>query len=160
MLMDRQEARNVLSHFPYGIFVVGSREGGLPQVMIATWITQVSFFPQMVAMALETDSKMAHAVRESGFFSLNLLPENGKEIASSFLKTPGVTATSIGGHDYAEALNGSPFLLEANASLECRVVHRMMTGDHELVVGEVVDARAKREGEVLTMRATGWNYQR
>lgn len=158
--MDRKEARNVLSQFPYGIFVVGSREGGRPQVMIATWITQVSFFPQMVALSLETDSKMADAVRQSGFFSLNLLPKDGKEIAASFLKTPEVTATSIGGHAYAEALNGSPFLLEATASLECRVVHRSMTGDHELVLGEVVDARTHREGEVLTMRKTGWNYQR
>lgn len=158
--MDRKEARNVLSQFPYGIFVVGSREGGRPQVMIATWITQVSFFPQMVALSLETDSKMADAVRQSGFFSLNLLPKDGKEIAASFLKTPEVTATSIGGHAYAEALNGSPFLLEATASLECRVVHRSMTGDHELILGEVVDARTHREGEVLTMRKTGWNYQR
>jgi flavin reductase (DIM6/NTAB) family NADH-FMN oxidoreductase RutF len=158
--MDRREARNVLSQFPYGIFVVGSRESGRPQVMIATWITQVSFFPQLIAISLEPDSNMAHGVRESGYFSLNLLPSDGKEIAASFLKTPEVTASSIGGHEYREALNGSPFLLEATASLECRVVHRSMTGDHELVVGEVVDACTNREGEVLTMRNTGWNYQR
>jgi flavin reductase (DIM6/NTAB) family NADH-FMN oxidoreductase RutF len=128
--------------------------------MIATWVTQVSFFPQLVAISLENDSIMNRAIRQTGYFSLNLFPTNGKEIVTSFLK-PGVTTpAAIAGRAWYGAENGSPFLRDASACLECRVVERLVTGDHELVVGEVVDAKTHAEGQVLTLRKTGWNYQR
>jgi len=158
--MDRTDGRRVLSRFPYGIFVAGSREGDRPLVMIATWVTQVSFYPQLVAISLENNSAMDRAVRNTGYFSLNLFPTDAKEIAASFLKPAEATPAAIRGREWYGGENGSPFLRDASACLECRVVERLTTGDHELVVGEVVDARTHAEGQVLTLRKTGWKYQR
>ena len=33
-----------------------------------------------------------------------------------------------------------------------------MTGDHNLVVGTVVNGGMNREGDPLTLRAMGWSY--
>ena len=51
--VDRSQAREVLSRLPYGLYVAGSRDGDNPVAMIATWVTQVSFFPQLLAIAVE-----------------------------------------------------------------------------------------------------------
>jgi len=34
----------------------------------------------------------------------------------------------------------------------------LMTGDHELVIGRVVNGGQNREVEPLTLRAMGWSY--
>jgi 3-hydroxy-9,10-secoandrosta-1,3,5(10)-triene-9,17-dione monooxygenase reductase component len=158
--MDRGAARQVLSRIPYGIYVVGAREAGRPVTMIATWMTQVSFFPQLIALSVERDAHMRNCIAGSGYFSLNLLPAGSKGLAAAFLKPVESKGTTVGGHEYIEAPNGSPFLREASACIECRVTQRIPAGDHEIIVGEVVEARREKEGEVLTMRETGWNYQK
>lgn len=158
--MNRIQAREVLSRIPYGLYVAGSRDAERPFMMIATWVTQVSFFPQVLAFAVENQSPMLATIEKSGYFSLNLLPAGGKELAADFLRPGEVSPGKINGHPYEPALNGSPFLVEASASLECRVTERHRTGDHTLVLGEVVDARTGGAGPVLTMQETGWNYQR
>jgi flavin reductase (DIM6/NTAB) family NADH-FMN oxidoreductase RutF len=158
--VDRSKAREVLSRFPYGLFVAGSRDGETPVTMIATWVTQVSFFPQLLAIAVESDSLMRECIERTGYFSLNILPSEGKELAASFLRSKDTTSKSINGHAYEPALHGSPFLLEASACLECKMAYRYETGDHTLVVGEVVEAITRKGGEILTMQGTGWNYQR
>lgn len=158
--VNRSQAREVLSRIPYGLYVAGSRDGEKPVTMIATWVTQVSFFPQMLAFAVEKDSPMMACIEQSGFFSINLLPAGGKETAADFLRPGEITPGRIGGHPYEPAVNGSPFLLEASAALECKAVERYPAGDHTLVLGEVVDARTQAGGGVLTMLETGWNYQR
>jgi flavin reductase (DIM6/NTAB) family NADH-FMN oxidoreductase RutF len=128
--------------------------------MIATWVTQVSFFPQLVAISVENGSQMIDCIKRSGFFSLNILPSDGKDLAATFLRPKESTPERVNGRPFEVARNGSPFLLEASACLECRVSYHSECGDHTLVVGEVVDARTRKGGEVLTMQLTGWNYQR
>jgi flavin reductase (DIM6/NTAB) family NADH-FMN oxidoreductase RutF len=53
---------------------------------------------------------------------------------------------------------GCPILEQALAWLECEVLQFVMTGDHELVIGRVVDGGQHREGDALTLRAMGWSY--
>src|SRR5438034_679214 len=47
---------------------------------------------------------------------------------------------------------------EALGWLECRVVATMPSGDHTLVLGEVVEAGVEREGAALTLQAAGFKY--
>jgi flavin reductase (DIM6/NTAB) family NADH-FMN oxidoreductase RutF len=158
--VDRKEGRRVLSRFHYGLYIVGTRDGELPDAMIATWVTQVSFVPQLLAVAIEVNSHMIQGLENSRYFSINLLPAGGKEIAASFLKPRKPTKSTIGGREYSLLSNGSPCLREASACVECRVVRRLGAGDHIIIIGEVVDTRTQIEGDVLTMHETGWNYQR
>jgi flavin reductase (DIM6/NTAB) family NADH-FMN oxidoreductase RutF len=57
---------------------------------------------------------------------------------------------------------GCPILEGAAAYLECRVTQLVdIGGDHDLLVGEVVNAGILKEGEVtdtLTLPSVGWNY--
>jgi flavin reductase (DIM6/NTAB) family NADH-FMN oxidoreductase RutF len=158
--MDREILRQVLGKIPYGILILGSKTESGVSAMVATWVTQVSFKPPLLAAAIEADSTMRRLVEKSGYFSVNLLPSGGKGVAKSFLKSQPSNGTSVSGHQYRAARHGSPFLSEAAASLECRVTEFHTTGDHILFVGEVVEAEVRRDEEVLTLKETGWKYQK
>ncbi len=158
--MDRSQAREVLSRMHYGLYIAASRDDDKTVGMIVTWVSQVSFFPQLVAVSLENVSPLKDCIERTGYFSLNLLPSGGKQLASSFLRPGKATPNLINGRPFEAAAHGSPFLTEASACIECRVSARHETGDHTIFVGEVVDARTRRGGDVLSMKETGWNYQR
>jgi flavin reductase (DIM6/NTAB) family NADH-FMN oxidoreductase RutF len=42
--------------------------------------------------------------------------------------------------------------------VECRFVATMPSGDHTLVLGEVVEAGVEREGKPLTLAESGMKY--
>ncbi len=158
---DRETTGRVLEHIPYGLYVVGSLNGTVPAAIVANWVTQVSFSPPWVAIAVEMDSRMREYIGRSGVFSVNILPSGGKEMAKAFLKGPEAKGDTIGGRKFEPAKNGAPFLVDASASFECRVMHTLEVPDHVVFIGEVVDALLRREGaDVLTLRETGWRYNR
>jgi flavin reductase (DIM6/NTAB) family NADH-FMN oxidoreductase RutF len=154
-----QAIARALERIPYGLYVVGSLRDGNPVTMIANWVTQVSFHPPCVAIAVENSSKMRRYIESSNFFCVNILPAGATGTAKAFLKSPEAVHTTIAGKEFSRGKNGTPFLHEASASIECRVRAALPSGDHMLFVGEVVDAAAGgKTDEVLTLRETGWKY--
>ena len=160
-MTGKETAGRVLRHIPYGLYVVGSLNGRTPAAIVANWVTQVSFSPAWVAIAVEGDSRMREYIAASGVFSVNILPSGGRDTAKAFLKGPEAKSGTIGGRPFEPAKNGTPFLLDAVAAFECRVMNTLEVPDHLLFVGEVVDAVLRREDpDVLTLRETGWHYNR
>ena len=158
---DKETTGRVLRHIPYGLYIVGSLNGSVPATMVANWVTQVSFSPPWVAIAVEADSRMREHIARSGFFSVNILPSGGREMAKAFLKGPEAKGETIGGKKFEAAKNGTPFLVDASASFECRVMRTVEVPDHLVFIGEVDDAVLRRESsDVLTLRETGWRYNR
>jgi flavin reductase (DIM6/NTAB) family NADH-FMN oxidoreductase RutF len=148
-------AERALRQFPYGLYVIGASEEGSATTIIANWATQVSFSPPLVAIAIEADSRMRIAIERSGFFSINVLPSGAKRIAQAFANP--VAARS--GGEFSLAPHGTPFLSRASASIECAVRQTHTAGDHLVFIGEVLDAAVRGEGEVLTLKETGWHYK-
>ena len=158
---DKVTTGRVLQHIPYGLYVVGSLHGQVPATIVANWVTQVSFSPPWVALAVEAGSRMQEFIADSGVFSVNILPSGGRDMAKAFLKGPEAKGGTIGGKKFEPAKNGTPFLIDASASFECRVMHTVEVPDHLVFIGEVVDAVMRHEGtDVLTLRETGWRYNR
>jgi flavin reductase (DIM6/NTAB) family NADH-FMN oxidoreductase RutF len=160
-MSGKADLAGALRRIPYGLYVVGSLREGVPATMIANWVTQVSFHPPCVAIAVESASKMRGYIEASNIFCVNILPAGATTTAKAFLKGPEAEKETIGGERFTRGKNGTPFLAGASASIECRVLSTIATGDHVLFVGEVVDAALHQEGEeVLTLRETGWKYSK
>ncbi len=160
--MERTTRDHVLQQFPYGLYVIGTANGPTVSTIVANWVTQVSFTPPLVAVGIEEDSRMRAKIEEAGFFAVNLLPAKEMAVARAFLKPRESSGDEINGRQFVRARNGMPFLKDALASIECRVVSSSRTGDHVLFVGEVTDASARHRGrgEVLTLKETGWRYHK
>jgi len=155
--MQEKKLQHVLELFPYGLFVVGSMDGNSPVTIIATWATQVSFHPPLVALAIEERSHMRSSIEQSGLFSINFLRSGAKDTARKFTRSSSQRGTDK--PRFALSESGIPFLEEAVGSAGCRVVETHLTGDHLIVIGEVVEARGEEGAQVLTLKETGWRYR-
>lgn len=158
--MSNDEITRTLDLLPYGLYVIAAGTENDKATIIANWVTQVSFSPKLLAVALENDSSMKEYFLSRGYFALNILPAGGKEIARSFLRsTTGQQGNVIAGRTFRPATHGSPFLLDALASCECRVVNSFPAGDHMIFIAEVLEAAVNGSGAALTLQETGWHYR-
>ena len=157
----------------YGVHVIGSvSKGGEMNAMLADWIMQISFKPRLVACAIENDARTLRFIRETGVFSVNMLHEkDGIDIARKVVmpseagkvrgRTEGLAAQTIDkleGISYVIGENGCPLLNDALGWYTCDAQRFVTTGDHTIVIGQVVDGDIIRTGEMLIERDLGWEY--
>jgi len=161
-----------LESMPYGLYIIGSHGSDNINGMMADWVMQVSFNPRLVTVSLERNSTTLRNLRESGFFTVNMLGAEQRSLAVKFCQ-PRQASKIVGRSDTASAvvydkmdgvpyqmgaLTDCPILDDGLAYLECQVDQLVDAGDHTLAVGRVLDGAVLREGEPLTQRILGWSY--
>ncbi len=161
-----------LESMPYGLYVIGSHGSDNINGMMADWVMQVSFNPRLVAVSLERNSTTLRNLRETGFYTVNMLgaeqrglavkfcqPRDASKIQGRSGQASAVVYDKLAGVPYQlGALTGCPILDEGLAYLECQVDELVDAGDHTLALGRVLDGSVLREGEPLTQRILGWSY--
>ncbi|MFN8167836.1 MAG: flavin reductase family protein [Candidatus Nanopelagicales bacterium] len=134
------EFRSVMSRFATGVTVVTCRQDGFDHAMTANSFTSVSLEPALVLVCVEDDSRFHEAITAVGRWSVSVLAEHqrgratwfatrGRPLVGQFDSTP--TRRS----PVTDAL----WLDEALVTLDCRTVDVHRAGDHDIVVGEVLD---------------------
>lgn len=156
---DAKVKETALRALTYGLVVVGSRADDEVNGMTANWITQVSFDPCLVAVAVENDAHTCDLLHRGGVYSVNVVPTGRVDLVERFVRPQRRVADKLGDVPFHEGkATGAPVLDEAVAAFECRVVGVHAAGDHTLFVGEVVGAELPAAGEPLTLRELGWHY--
>ncbi len=154
--------RRVLWKMPYGLYVVGARDGERRNGMTLNWATQVSFEPKLVGIGVEKDAFTHELITAGRCFTLNMLPQEERAAVRKFVKPVEVDteAMTMAGFPFHEGSTGAPILDQAVAYLDCRVVQAVDCGDHTWFVGEVADAGFQKDEEtpVLRMEDTRMNY--
>lgn len=158
MGLDENAKRAALRMLPHPVFLVGCASEGNHHIFVATWLTQVSFKPPLVAFGCRKESGSHEMIRKSGVFSINLLDRSQKDIAKAFLKGPVFRGNTVNGYEFTTNGSGAPLLKEAAAVLECKVVQETEGGDHRVFIGEVLFAESRRGGPSLTLEDTGLQY--
>jgi flavin reductase (DIM6/NTAB) family NADH-FMN oxidoreductase RutF len=157
--MDEAAKKAILRHFPYGLYVVTVAHDGEDHGMTANWITQAAFDPPMVVVAIENTSKTIGMIRESHHFAINLLLTGQRDLAGKLGRSSHQAPQKLKGIKTKPApVSGVPVLAESLGWVECRVVATLPSGDHTLVLGEVVGAGVEQEGEPLTLAEAGFKY--
>lgn len=162
--MDDAAKKTTLRMIPYGIYVLTADAGG-GEVAAATvnWVTQTSFAPPLVAVAVKADSGAYEIVKKAGVFTLNMLGKGQQGPAFAFFKPAELDGNKISGEPFHTGNNGAPILDNAQASAECKVVQIVEQGDHHVVVAEVTDANVAKPPEgradaaILEMKELGDN---
>ncbi|MDJ0273634.1 MAG: flavin reductase family protein [Nitrososphaerota archaeon] len=152
--------RKALRTLTYGLYVVTSRSGGELSAATVNFLTQTSFNPPLVVVALKRDSGLQRAVESSRSFAVNVLSADQKQLAADFFKPVKVEGNNINGHPFRLSRTLSlPVLEECPAWFECQVVEKVDQGDHVIYVGKVVDGELVRQADrYLVMWDTGWYY--
>jgi flavin reductase (DIM6/NTAB) family NADH-FMN oxidoreductase RutF len=157
--MDDAAKKTVLRMFTYSLFAITAKDGDGGHGILANWITQISFEPPMLALAIEHDSHVRQLMDMYGAFVVNVLESGQRELAGQLGKRFARHADKFTGIDWRPApLTGSPILAAGLGWLECRVIDEQTTGDHVLYIAEVVEAGVHREGTPLSLKETGFKY--
>lgn len=141
-----------------GVFVLTARWEDHSFASTVTWVTQSSFDPPLVTVAVKVDSGIYSGVTNSGRFALHMVGEDQQSFAASFFKSSESDGKTINGYGYELSADGVPILVDAHAFVECKVVDTVEEGDHHVFVGEVVDVGLRENAVPLILRNTHWSY--
>lgn len=156
--------RRVLWTMPYGLYVVGSTDGGSRRNgMTTNWVTQLSFDPKWVGVGIERTAFTHELIEAGGCFSVCMIDRADRAIVRKFTKPVDVDleASTLNGFPYCERVTGAPILRQSVAFLDCAVRDSMVAGNHTFFAGEVVDCGFFADDEstpVLRMEDTRMNY--
>ena len=121
-----------------GLYIITAQKGEVTGAMLASWVSQASFQPLGLTIAVAKDRAIESMMQVGDSFVLNVLEEgNYMHLMKHFLKRFPPGADRFEGVQTQSADNGSPLLTEALAYLECQVVSRMECSDHWVVYSSV-----------------------
>ena len=158
MALDLAAKKTLLRKIPHGLFVVGVAEGNEVNGFTASWVTQGSFEPPLVVVAVRADSTSNSIIQRTRRFSLNALSADQKDLAAVFFKPQKAIGGRFETAPFHLGERGLPILDDGLGGVEVEVVGQVAHGDHTVFVAEVKSAVLHRDGAALELAATGWTY--
>ena len=126
------------SKMTYGIYVLTTAHDDKINGMIASWVTQVSYDPPLVLVAIHPKRYTHFMIEKSGAFALHAI---GKDQGNCLGRFKGSDAAAkFDSLRWNPGKTGSPVLDDCLAWLDCRVKQALSPGNHTLFIGEVVGA--------------------
>jgi len=126
-----------------GLYVVTASEGSgstfRQSAMVASWVSQASFSPPGITVAVAKDRAIESFMQVNKTFVVNILREdNFQKMFRHFLKRFAPGADRFADVDIIKDLaKGGPILSDALAFLDCKVISRLETPDHWIIYGVV-----------------------
>jgi len=142
--------------------VLTARDGDAQSAMLASWVSQASFNPPGLTVAVKKDRAIEALLPIGSAFVLNVLAD-GKEkaVMKHMLKPFAPGEDRFGGLDVQiSETTGAVIIPESASYLECSVTQRMEAGDHWILYatvngGKVLDESAQ---SAVHFRKVGTNY--
>jgi flavin reductase (DIM6/NTAB) family NADH-FMN oxidoreductase RutF len=146
----------VLQSMVYGIYLLTTSDRSNPHAMIVSWVTQLSWDPLRVGVAIRKGRAAQEIIRRGENFALHLLSRDARldiEVIRARLKEwKQLESGTIG-----TGRSGAPVLPDTMGVLECRLNEVFDVGDHQFFVGDVIFGELFREGQALCTRDHGHN---
>jgi flavin reductase (DIM6/NTAB) family NADH-FMN oxidoreductase RutF len=157
--MDPKTQQKALRLLTNGLDVLTSRSGERYGAATITWVSQTSFKPPLVTVALRKDGSVLECLVESRTAILHVLDKDQQHLAQKFFAAPEQSNGKLNGESYRVGKNGAPVLESINAYLECHAVEILQQlGDHALAILEVRDAVVNGDVKPLTVPDSPWQY--
>ncbi|MGB9371289.1 MAG: flavin reductase family protein [Halobacteriota archaeon] len=131
------------------IAIVTARCADNTSGFVASWITQVSFVPPLIMVAVNPLHYTYELIVKSNAFAVNILRTDQAELVDVFGKSSGRKVVKFASAAYDLGSTGSPILKDCLAFVDCTVMWTREAGDHVLVVGSVANAAITSDGETL-----------
>ena len=139
------ELRNALGHFATGVTVVTTMAGdGTPVGTTASAVSAVSLHPPLLLVCLARSSKTLAEITRCEHFAVNVLSEAQHGLSDNFARRGdgaqwGDVVHRVGG-------GGTPRLDGALTVFGCELEQRVEGGDHEIVIGRIVELDVTADG--------------
>ena len=158
MSINLEAKKVLLRKIPHGLYICGLRDGDEINGFTASWVTQASFEPPMIVMAVRSDSSSHELIKKTMKFSLSFLRSDQKDTAAVFFKPQKGLGGRFDSTSYRFGELGLPILEDSIGSIECEVIGEIAKGDHTIFAGEVKSSELINDTDPLILSSTGWNY--
>jgi flavin reductase (DIM6/NTAB) family NADH-FMN oxidoreductase RutF len=128
--------REVLGHYPTGVAVVTALDAeGLPVAMVVGSFVSVSLDPPLVAYFPQRSSSSYARLRDAGRYVISVLAADQEQLCRRLASRD---PDKLAGLDWATTASGTPLIAGCVAWIECDLEQRHDGGDHEIVLGRIV----------------------
>ena len=158
MTLDLEAKKTLLRKIPHALFICGVREDDEINGFTASWVTQGSFAPPLVVVAVRAEGSSHGIIKRTQKFSLNFLRNDQKDLAAVFFKPQKGLGGRFESCSYEFGELGLPIIQDAIGGIECEVVSDVVHGDHTIFVGEVKTSKLNKDSDILLLSNTGWTY--
>ncbi len=153
------EEDRALRMLTYGCYVASAADAdGAPHASTVAWVSQASFRPPLVMIAVQSGGPLCEAMDASEKFAINVVGNEQVDLAERYLRhveyVPPDPADFEAGKDV-----GVPVLKQVPAYLECQAVGKLTGGDHTIFVGRVEGGAIRDDAaRPLMLADTPWVY--
>jgi len=145
--IDADMFRRALGCFASGVTIVTTLQEGKPAGTTVSAFSALSLDPPLVLVSMARSSNTLSAIREAGFFGVNILSAEQTEIARKFASSKG--GPKFDGMDWRKEVSGAPLFAENSSTIDCELETIHDGGDHEILVGRVLFVSCAGEPEPL-----------
>lgn len=134
--------------YPMPAFLIGANVDEKPNFMTAAWSGIAASTPPMITVALQHHRHTLKGIKENGTFSVNvpntaLVKETDYCGIYSGVKEDKVKTCGL--KVFYGKLKNAPLIEQCPVNLECKVVHLLWLGSHELVIGSIEEVHVSEE---------------
>ena len=115
----------------------------------ATAMCSVTDEPPTLLVCMNSRSAQTALFIENGRFCVNVLTQEHKTLAASFAGGEADMAARYAAAEWTPLASGNQALADAIVSFDCKLTEARLVGTHNLLIGEVVDIRSRRDGHAL-----------
>lgn len=148
-----QSFRDAMARVASAVHIVTTTGPAGRAGLTATAVASVSDEPPMVLVCVEAGSRTLAAIRASGVFCVNTLPDGFEEMAQLFAGRRGLDGEArFAAPGWTALATGAPVLAGALVAFDCRLAAIHEAATHRIVVGEVVGLGGAGRGAGLIYR--------
>lgn len=156
--MDKEVRKKILRKIPYGLYILGLKDGDKFHGMVGSWLSQCSFEPPLLMLGIKKGSYSHQMMEHNPYLSVNFPRKDQKKLVEGFFRPYEVKDHKFGETPFHLGKNGVPILDNTIGSLECKVRQIVTGGDHDIVIVEILESELREDTDNLTMKDTGWHY--
>ena len=134
---DTSVFKDAMSRFATGVAIVSGIDDGVPVGFTCQSFVSLSIDPPYVAVAPARTSTSWPRIARGGSFCVNVLNEDQEELCRGFAVSGGPKFDGVAWHPAPGT--GAPVIDGSLAWVDCRVELVHDAGDHELILGRVLD---------------------
>jgi 3-hydroxy-9,10-secoandrosta-1,3,5(10)-triene-9,17-dione monooxygenase reductase component len=138
--------KRVMSRFPTGVVVVATSCAGRLHGMTVNSFTSVSLDPLLLLFCASRTSTTWPYLRVARRFAVSVLGAGQEEAGRVFADRGD---DRFGAVSWSYNRSGQPILDDAIAWFDCAIEGIVVAGDHDIVVGRVLDAQERPDGDPL-----------
>lgn len=147
--VSKTEFRNAMARVCAPVNVITTNGPAGRGGFTATAMCSVTDEPPTVLVCMNSRSSQTGLFIENRRFCVNVLTPEHRDLAGLFAGQQSDMEARYAAADWISLPSGNQALADAMVSFDCRLTEARLVGTHHIFIGEVIDIRARRDGNAL-----------